>query len=320
MTALTDAVVRAPHVPGVYFFLGPGRDLLYVGKAVDLRRRLGDHARDVSRTSDVRRRVLLDAVCTVRWETYDNAEAASRREVDLIVMLNPAFNAAHVEQNPHRYVVVTAGPVATSFDLTDIPTGPGCVYGTFPHLAKGATSSVAKRTKGGYSALLRLLWAHRGPERAAHFPTRISGRRRPAISTRPWRPSYDLCCMRSSQVTACVWWQRWRCARPTVRGRVGSVSNATRERHAISSRSVPMRFAGFVSATSSRADRCTPTSWPNCSKLNLPRPSARSRRVTQRRRARTSDGAPHASGSSETGCAGEPTGSGTDAAHGTHAG
>jgi hypothetical protein len=46
---LDDAVAWAPRA---YYFLGADRELLYVGKASDLRRRLGDHARDVSRTGD----------------------------------------------------------------------------------------------------------------------------------------------------------------------------------------------------------------------------------------------------------------------------
>jgi predicted GIY-YIG superfamily endonuclease len=175
MGALTDAVACAPHRPGVYFFLGPDRELLYVGKAVDLRRRLGDHLRDASRVSDVRRRVLLDAVRTVRWEVCDGEDAALRREADLIVMLHPTFNVAHREQQPARYLAVTASPAGTSFDLTGAPTGSGRTYGTFPHLAKGAHSSVAKRTKCGYSALLRLVWAAQPPAGATHVPARIAG-------------------------------------------------------------------------------------------------------------------------------------------------
>ncbi|NLO92036.1 MAG: GIY-YIG nuclease family protein [Elusimicrobia bacterium] len=36
-------ISRIPHVPGVYLMLGPGRQLLYVGKANDLARRIGQY-------------------------------------------------------------------------------------------------------------------------------------------------------------------------------------------------------------------------------------------------------------------------------------
>ena len=84
MSALAEAATSSPREPGVYFFLGPERDLLYVGKAADL----------------------------------------------------------------HR-----------------------------PHLARGASSHVAKRTKVGYTALLRLLWSAGS---SAPCPARIAGSSPPA--------------------------------------------------------------------------------------------------------------------------------------------
>ncbi|MEX0874092.1 MAG: nucleotide excision repair endonuclease [Actinomycetota bacterium] len=56
---------EAPTRPGVYFFLGPNSELLYVGKATNLRRRLLDHAH--ASATDVR---------DVRWmECADEREA-----------------------------------------------------------------------------------------------------------------------------------------------------------------------------------------------------------------------------------------------------
>jgi hypothetical protein len=159
VSALDDAAARAPRTPGVYFFLGAERDLLYVGKAADLRRRLGDHARDRSRTSDLRRRVLLDAVDHVGWEQTPDAESAMIRESDLIVMLKPAFNASHAEQWVDLYVVVRVDAGRVSLGLSAQPSGADRVYGTFPHLAKGAFTSLAKQTKAGYEAFVRLVGA-----------------------------------------------------------------------------------------------------------------------------------------------------------------
>ena len=175
MSALIEAAQQAPHQPGVYAFLGAQRELLYVGKAADLHRRLGDHARDSPESRDVRRQVLLDAVRTIGWETHADEESAWRREADLIVMLKPAFNASHADQARDLYAVVTFGPQLTSFGLTSTAHDPRRHYGTFPHLAKGAFSHVAKRTKLGYTALLRLLWAAAAPEPTAFIPKRVAG-------------------------------------------------------------------------------------------------------------------------------------------------
>jgi predicted GIY-YIG superfamily endonuclease len=188
VSALTDAATSAPHEPGVYLFRDRDNQLLYVGKASDLRRRLGDHARDQSRTSDLRKRVLLDTVETIHWETCADEAAACAREVDLIVMLKPPFNASHRDQDPDHYVAVTRVPAGTSFELTANAGGPGRAYGTFPHLAKGAFSTVAKRTKAGYNSLLRLLWAHGEPGRDATVPRRIAGSSPPMRFATPVAP------------------------------------------------------------------------------------------------------------------------------------
>jgi len=188
MSVLTEAAGRAPTAPGIYVFLGTDRELLYVGKAANLRRRIGDHARDQPRTRHLRRHVLLDAVRTVVWEEHSDEESAWAREADLIVMLKPALNASHADQERDQYVVVTTGSKHASFDLTATPHDCGRVYGTFPHLAKGGFSHLAKMTKGGYTALLRLLWAGGSPDRAAFIPARIGGASPPTHVEAPVAP------------------------------------------------------------------------------------------------------------------------------------
>ena len=188
-TALTDAADRAPALPGVYFFAGADETLLYVGKAANLRRRLGDHARSQPRALGLRESARLGAVCTIRWEICADEEAAQLREADLIVLLHPPFNASHTEQDAHRYLgVSTDSSGLTSFDLLAAPSNPGHVYGCFPHLAKGAFSHAAKRTKTGYTALLRLLWAAQ-PKDAARIPGRIAGASPPNRHRAPLPPA-----------------------------------------------------------------------------------------------------------------------------------
>jgi len=178
---LTEAATDAPHAPGVYLFLGPDGELLYVGKAVDLHRRLANHAHDQPRTPDFRRRVLLDSVRVVHWEESPDEGSAAAREADLIVMLRPAYNASHSDQDRDHYLAVTLESRLSVFELTACPPPPPArSYGTFPHLAKGASSSIAKRTKGGFCAFLRLLWAAGAAGDDAQVPKRIAGSSPPA--------------------------------------------------------------------------------------------------------------------------------------------
>ena len=124
-------------------------------------------------------------------------------------MLRPPFNASHTEQDPCRYLgVATDSSGLTSFDLSAAPSNPGRVYGCFPHLAKGAFSHAAKRTKAGYTALLRLLWAAQ-PKDAARIPGRIAGASPPNRHRAPVPPElgalvHDFLSGRSARVATAL--------------------------------------------------------------------------------------------------------------------
>ncbi len=165
----------------MYFFLGERGGLLYVGKAGNLRRRLHDHARAPTTKGRRRERSRLDLVRSVRWEECVDEEDAFAREADLIVLLRPRFNASHTAQDPNLYVRVSDGSKGTTFDLTTDVADHGC----FPHLEKGSYSHTANRTKTGFVALLRLLWAAEAGEQAARIPGRISGPSPPHAHTAP---------------------------------------------------------------------------------------------------------------------------------------
>lgn len=120
---------------------------------------------------------------SVRWEECVDEEDAFAREADLIVLLRPRFNASHTAQDPNVYVRVTSGAKGVTFDLTTEVGDHGC----FPHLEKGSYSHTAKRTKAGFVALLRLLWAAEAGALAERIPGRISGPSPPHTHTGPLR-------------------------------------------------------------------------------------------------------------------------------------
>lgn len=160
--ALAQVATDAPDAPGVYFFLDDAGEVLYVGTAGRLRRRLAQHARAPA-TSHLHAR--YDLVRSVRWAATATDQAAAWREADLIWALRPPFNAESTPRSPGSrprpapFLVVGAGPAATTFELrTDHPDA-GRVHGCFPHLGKGQGSRRGVTTSDGYVALLRLLWA-----------------------------------------------------------------------------------------------------------------------------------------------------------------
>jgi GIY-YIG catalytic domain len=177
MSALLDAAERAPDAAGVYFFLDAPGELLYAGKASNLRKRLTQHARAQRGRGGVRLDVLYQRVTDVRWEPEPDEAAAAAREADVIVALRPVFNASIAGEGRWNYVVVEPGerdPSSFHFVLSPAERGTaGRAYGCFPHLGRGVSSAPGIVCSDGYTALLRLLWTAGATERA-HVPARIT--------------------------------------------------------------------------------------------------------------------------------------------------
>ena len=141
--------VDAPSAPGVYYLLTKTRKLSYVGKAADLRRRLGDHARDPRWAN----------ITDVRWELVASDLAAQAREADVIIALQPARNRAIKLDEYYSFV---------SVDQKRLTLGAKGEYGVFPHLGRGAYAQPGRHCIDGFKALDHLLRSTRPPRELMH--------------------------------------------------------------------------------------------------------------------------------------------------------
>jgi len=169
----------APITPGVYLFLDHGRHLLYAGKAVNLRRRLLDHAGGRSGFSPGLWYRLVEEVADVRWIEFANERRALCLEADIIVAFSPSYNAAMAD-DAFMFLCVDiergGSHSKVRFRIEQTPPSATWTFGAFPHLGKGKSSWRAKRTNVGYSALLRLIWvALAEAERRERIPSRLCG-------------------------------------------------------------------------------------------------------------------------------------------------
>ncbi len=174
-TPLAAAAARAPRCAGVYFLLADDRELLYVGKAGDLRARLHQHASAALGRRERRLARLYERATGACWEELPDEATAASREADLIVSLRPPFNASHVADGRWNFVIVTEPRRDTlRFELGEVAdVGAPHVYGCFPHLGRGVSSRPGIACSDGYTALLRLLWAASG-DPASSYPARIT--------------------------------------------------------------------------------------------------------------------------------------------------
>jgi excinuclease UvrABC nuclease subunit len=112
-----------PRAPGVYRFLDAAGTVLYIGKAANLRRRLGQYRTAGRRKRERKRRGLVRAAATIRWEVCESPLDAALSEIRLIQRLRPRRNVASAFSFLYPYVGIHAEGHETYFCLTTSPGG-----------------------------------------------------------------------------------------------------------------------------------------------------------------------------------------------------
>jgi excinuclease ABC subunit C len=106
--ALIAAKVRhLPHQPGVYRMLGAKGDVLYVGKAKDLKKRVAAYAKGQGHTNRILRMVTLTR--DMEFVTTTSEVEALLLEANLIKRLKPAFNIVLRDDKSFPYLFLRTG-------------------------------------------------------------------------------------------------------------------------------------------------------------------------------------------------------------------
>ncbi|GAC1309009.1 MAG: DEDD exonuclease domain-containing protein [Acidimicrobiales bacterium] len=117
---------RLPKAPGVYIFRDTGGRPLYVGKALDLRRRVRSYF-----TGDERRKVgpLLRELVSIDHIQCTSELEASVLEVRLIHRLAPRYNTRSTHWRSYAYVKLTLDERWPRLSVVREPrSGDGCLY------------------------------------------------------------------------------------------------------------------------------------------------------------------------------------------------
>ena len=153
-----DFFRRVPQCPGVYLMRDPSQTVLYVGKAKNLRKRLGSYR--VANPDRMPRRHLrmLRAVVRIDLEECADERSALMRESELLLKLRPKFNRAGTWPAPPRFLVWRALAQNLELAVTEKPEAGWEAFGPLGSIARALRNVLA-----------RLLWCvihpHLGPSR-----------------------------------------------------------------------------------------------------------------------------------------------------------
>src|SRR6266852_1715534 len=104
--AIENAVRLAPTSPGVYRMLNAANDVLYVGKAKNVRKRLSSYAR-VNAPQPARILRMIAATVSVEIVSTSTETEALLLEANLIKQLRPRFNVQLRDDKSVPYILIT---------------------------------------------------------------------------------------------------------------------------------------------------------------------------------------------------------------------
>jgi excinuclease ABC subunit C len=98
---------RAPEKPGVYRMISAAGDVLYVGKAKNIRKRVLSYARPTGQVTRIARMVAVTA--SIEFVTTATETEALLLEANLIKRLRPRFNVLLRDDKSFPYILITKG-------------------------------------------------------------------------------------------------------------------------------------------------------------------------------------------------------------------
>jgi hypothetical protein len=177
----SEAFQHIPDSPGIYRFYDCEGRLLYVGKSLNLRRRLFGYKR--ARAGSVSRKVseMISRIHRFELELTRTEEEALLLENRWIRENRPPYNHANKETETYYFVYLHPGDEALEFRLamriheeTERKYWYGCFKGHAP-------------VRKSFGCLLRLLWmAEYGIQNPMHLPVQLTRKLTPMRWRMPW--------------------------------------------------------------------------------------------------------------------------------------
>ena len=97
-----------PDTPGVYFFLGANKDILYIGKATSLRNRVRSYfATDLEEKRSELIANMVAAATSIEWTETDSVLEALILETNLIRTHKPKYNTRSKDDKSYNHLVIT---------------------------------------------------------------------------------------------------------------------------------------------------------------------------------------------------------------------
>ena len=120
-------LAELPHRPGVYLFKASGEHVIYVGKAKDLRARVGSYFR-ASSGLDARKQTMVRTIRDMSFIVTDNELEALALEANLIKQYRPKYNVILRDDKNYPYLRIDPKEAWPKLDVVRRIKRDGAVY------------------------------------------------------------------------------------------------------------------------------------------------------------------------------------------------
>jgi excinuclease ABC subunit C len=105
---LKEKKKKLPDTPGVYFFIGPKKEILYIGKATSLRSRVRSYfVHDITEKRSPLIEQMVHEAVTVEVTTTDSVLEALILESNLIRTHKPKYNTKSKDDKSYNHLIIT---------------------------------------------------------------------------------------------------------------------------------------------------------------------------------------------------------------------
>jgi excinuclease ABC subunit C len=124
---LKEIVKNIPHKPGVYRYYGEGDQLLYIGKAKDLKNRVSSYFQD-GRPKNQRLTLMISQITRIEYTVVESEKESLILEANLIHQLQPKYNIQLKDDRSYVYVRFTYRDNIPGIFLTRRKYDPASAY------------------------------------------------------------------------------------------------------------------------------------------------------------------------------------------------
>ncbi len=137
LNPMTDKILnktkKFPDAPGVYFWLGKNNEVLYIGRATSLKKRIAQYFR---KDIDPRIAEMVNQAKSIKYQPTENILDSVVLEAKLIKKYWPKYNVKDKDNRSFVYIVLTAGAyprpmIVRERELKKFPANKNRIFGPY---------------------------------------------------------------------------------------------------------------------------------------------------------------------------------------------